>query len=261
MASQTLDPFHQTFSFVLGDGTPLNITMDDLNDHVQYNVQICINYASQLGACLMLFVVLLLLTKPDKRYSPVFLLNTVSLFINVCRMFCMITYFTSAWANQYAYFAQDYSRVPRADYATSIAGVVLTLLLLICVETSLILQSQVVCTTLRPLYRRALLAASLAVALVAIGFRFAVVVTASEFILGAKNYTPFVWLQSATIIAITTSICFFCAVFVTKLAFAIHQRRSLGLKQFGPMQIIFIMGCQTLFVPGKSFPSCSSSPF
>jgi pheromone alpha factor receptor len=252
MATQTFDPFHQTFSILLGDGTPLNITMDELNDNVQFSVQICINYASQLGASLMLFIVLLLLTKPEKRLSPVFFLNTSALFINVCRMFCLLAYWTSAWSNQYAYFAQDFSRVPRADYATSVASVVLTFLLLIFVEISLVLQTQVVFTTLREIHRRLLLAVSIFVASVAIGFRFAMVIKLSEYIVAAKNFTPYVWLQSATNIAITVSICFFCLIFAVKLGFAIQQRRALGLKQFGPMQIIFIMGCQTMVVPGKT---------
>jgi pheromone alpha factor receptor len=52
------------------------------------------------------------------------------------------------------------------------------------------------------------------------------------------------------------SICVFSSVFCTKLGLAIRSRRSLGLKQFGAMQIIFIMGCQTLTIPGKFPTAC-----
>jgi pheromone alpha factor receptor len=57
------------------------------------------------------------------------------------------------------------------------------------------------------------------------------------------------WIESATNVTLTVSICFFCVIFVTKLGFAIKQRRQLGVREFGPMRIIFIMGCQTMVVP------------
>ncbi|KAI9880515.1 MAG: hypothetical protein M1830_002555 [Pleopsidium flavum] len=248
-SSPTLDPFTQVFTLLLSDGTSFNVSVPDLDAYILYNVDICINYSAQLGASLILLVILVLLTKSEKRRSPIFILNSISLALNTIRNVLQCLYFTGPFSETYAYFAQDYSRVPPSSYATSIAGTVLTLLLLICVELSLILQTRVVCITIRDVYRHCILGCSLTVALLAISFRFALVVENSKYILAAENFTPFAWLGSATNITASISICFFCAVFVTKLGLALNERRKLGLQQFGPMQIIFIMGCQTLVIP------------
>lgn len=258
-SSPAFDPFTQIFTLSLSDGTPFNVSVPDLDAYILYNVDICINYSAQLGASLVLLVILVLLTKSEKRRSPIFILNAISLALNTTRNVLQCLYFTGPFSETYAYFAQDYTRVPPSSYATSIAGTVLTLMLLVCVELSLVLQTRVVCTTIRDAYRHCILGCSLTVALLAIGFRFALVVENSKYIIAAENFTPFAWLGSATNITASISICFFCAVFVTKLGLALNERRKLGLQQFGPMQVIFIMGCQTLVIPGMCHIFCTPS--
>lgn len=253
MASQTtFDPFVQTFTLLLADGQPFNVTIPDLDEFILYNVQICINYASQLGASIVLLIMLALLTKAEKRSSPIFILNCLSLVFNIIRNVLQCLYFTGSFSEVYTYFGQDYSRVPTSAYAMSIVATVFTFLLLVCVEVSLLLQTQVVCLTLRQMYRHIIFALSLSVAVLAIGFRLALVVLNSEAIVSLTYLIPLKWLASASNITTTLSICWFCAVFVAKLGFALYQRRKLGLRRFGPMQIIFIMGCQSLVIPGNS---------
>lgn len=250
MSSTTpFDPFSQSFTLRLSDSTPFNLSVGDLDDFVLYSVQICINYGAQLGGSLILLLVLLLLTKPDKRLSPIFILNSTSLALNVIRNVLQCLYFTGPFSKVYPYFGQDYSRVPRSAYATSVTATVITLLLLTCVEVSLILQVRVVCVTLPKLHRQVIFVLSNMIALMAIGFRFALSVENSRYIVSLVYLTELKWLESATNITTSVSICWFCAVFVIKLAFALNERRKLGLSHFGPMQIIFIMGCQTLIVP------------
>lgn len=244
------DPFGQSFTLLLSDSTPFNLSIPDLDDFVLYNVQICINYAAQLGGSLVLLIVLLLLTKPDKRLSPIFIINSVSLTLNVIRNVLQCLYFTGPFSEVYAYFGQDYSRVHRSAYAQSVTAAVLTFLLLACVEVSLILQVRVVCVTLPKMHRQAIFMLSNVAALMAICFRFALCVENSRYIVSLVYLTQLRWLDSATNITTSISICWFCAVFVFKLAFALIERRKLGISGFGPMQIIFVMGCQTLIIPG-----------
>lgn len=251
MAPPGFDPFHQNVTFHYEDNTPFNVSINSLNYFVQYSTTVSINYGSQIGASLLLLIILALMTRPDRRKSPVYLLNLGALLCNSARMICKCIYFTSPFSDVYAYFSGDYSRVPTSAYVNSILGLVLTLFTLICLEASLVLQVQVICSTTRPLYRHLVLAASLVFAFVAIGFRIAFVVVDAKYILAALDSYPTYWLQSATNIAVTASICFFSAVFILKLGFAIRQRRQLGFRKFGPMQVIFIMGCQTMFVPCK----------
>lgn len=244
------DPYTQSFTLLASDGTPFNVSIPDLDSFVFYNNQICINYGAQIGASIILLVVLLLLTKPDKRASSLFIVNVLSLALNVIRNVLQGVYFTGPFTETYAVFSGDFSRVHTGDYATSVTGTVLNVLVLICVEISLCLQTRVVCVTLRQLYRRIIFAASIVIAVLAIGFRLALCIENSIYIVQANVDVPLQNMVRATAVTETISICWFSAVFVTKLAFALYQRRKLGLVQFGPMQIIFIMGCQTLIIPG-----------
>ena len=251
-ASAPMDPFSQAFTLYSASGAALNVTIPDLDDFIFYNVVICINYAAQLGASLVLLLIVLLMTSKEKRGSPIFMLNSLSLTINTIRNILLCLYFTGPFSETYAFFANDFSRVPRSAYGTSIAAAVLTLLLQICVEISLIFQVRVVCVTLRKLYRRGIFIVSSLIALLAIGFRLALCVENSMLILSLNNMLPIDWLNSAATITTSISICWFCVVFIIKLAFALNERRKLRLRQFGPMHILFIMGCQTLIIPGMS---------
>lgn len=245
------DPYKQDVVFHDIDRIPFNVSIDALNEFVQYNTMVCINYGSQLGASIILILLVALLTPPDKRRSPVFILNSSALVMNAARLLCMSIYFTTAFSEVYTYFSGDFSKVPTSAYADSILGVVCSLLLVICIEASLIIQTQVVCTTLTDFQRQVLLAVSFIFASVPIGFRFALTIENAKYIALAEDFSRFIWLQSAANIALTISVCFFSIVFVTKLGFAIHSRRRLGLTRFGAMQVIFVMSCQTMTIPGK----------
>lgn len=220
---------------------------------MEYNLKICINLASQIGASMVLLVVLLLLTKPDKRSAPIFITNALSLSVNVIRNVLQCLYFTGPFSRIYTYFGADDSDVPRKTYAASVAAAIMPVLLLICVECSLLLQLRVVCCTLPRLCRQVVYTVSLLIASLAVAFRLALTIENCKMILDWNYNKLLKQLADASNITTSISICCFCAAFVTKLGFALNQRRKLGLGQFGPMQIIFIMGCQTLFIPGRNF--------
>ncbi|KAJ5153517.1 uncharacterized protein N7482_009995 [Penicillium canariense] len=243
------DPFTQSFNLSYPDGTPFTISVTDVDTFIQYNVRICINYGSQFGASIVLFVILLLLTRREKRASSVFLLNSTALLFNIIRLLLQLMHFTTGFEHFYPYFSLDYLQVNRSAFAMSITGSVFESLVVACIEASLVVQVHVVCATIRRRYRWPLLALSIAVALATIAFRLAWMVENSIAIMELSYMDTIWWLESACNIVITVSVCFFCAVFVTKLGFALRQRRRLGVRDFGPMKIVFVGGCQTLTIP------------
>ncbi|KAK2753505.1 hypothetical protein FQN54_007895 [Arachnomyces sp. PD_36] len=255
MASPDFDPLHQNVRFRYSDGTPFNVTVDEINGFYEYNTNVSINFGAQLGASIVLVIILAIMTKPERRRSAMYALNVAALLFNIVRLTCMCVYFTSGFADVYRYFALDYEGVPPASYANSAIVPIVTVLLLISLEISLVVQAHVICSTSRPWVRRCVLVASLLAASAAVGLRIGYAVENVRFILAAEDFSPMVWLQSATNIAITCSICYFSAVFMVKLGLAIRQRRQLGFKKFGPMQVIFVMGSQTMFIPA----ACSIS--
>ncbi|KAF7117353.1 hypothetical protein CNMCM5793_006102 [Aspergillus hiratsukae] len=247
--NSTFDPWRQNITLFTSDGTTVISSLGVADDYMHYMVRLSINHGTQLGACIILLLVLLLLTRPEKRVSSVFVLNVAALLANIVRLGCQLSYYSTGWAGLYALLAGDFSKVSPGAYAGQVMASVFFTLVLICVEISLVLQVQVVCSNLRRQYRILLLGASILAALVPIGIRLAYSVENCIVIMRSGSMDHMQWLESATNIASTVSICFFCAVFVVKLGLAIKMRKRLGVKQFGPMKVIFIMGCQTMTIP------------
>lgn len=253
MAAPTFNPFTQNITILASDPVegliPFNTTITSIDDYIAYGIRISINYATQIGASLILLIVLLLLTRPDKRHSAIFALNATALALNTIRNILQCLYFTGPFYEFYAYFAGDYSRVPNEQIRISVTGDVLALLLLACLETSLILQVRAVCVTMRDRYKLLILLLSIGVALAAVGVRFALTATNARSIVAIAAYNSYQWLAATSNYVTAASICFFSAIFVVKLGAALLERRKMGMRQFGPMQVIFIMGGQTLVVP------------
>ncbi|OMP87818.1 Pheromone alpha factor receptor [Diplodia seriata] len=245
------DAWNQTITIYDQYGNPWEggVSLNDVNLWAQYGIRATITWGSQIGASIIMVILLLVLTKHDKRRSPIFILNILALLMSVVRAITNATFYTSGFYNFYTYFAQDPSRLSAADYAHSITAAITTLLLLVCIELSLILQASVVCATLSRPWHITITISSALVALTAIGCRIALTVWNIQFILRPAT-ADMPDLPRLANITSTFSICFFSLIFCAKLGLAIRNRRSLGLKQFGPMQIVFIMAAQTLIIPG-----------
>lgn len=247
--SDSFDPYQQNLTVYTPDGGHVIVSVAALDAFVMYNVRTCINYGCQFGASLTLLVILLLLTHSDKRRSAVFILNGIALFLNSARLLFQVIHFSTKFEEVYPYVSGDYSSVPVSAYVISIMAVILTTIVIICIEVSLVIQVHVVCSTIPRLYRRIILVLSILIALVPIGFRCAWMVVNCNAIVSLTHSSVMWWVESATNICLTISICFFCVTFVTKLGFAIRQRRRLGVREYGPMRVIFVMGCQTMVIP------------
>jgi pheromone alpha factor receptor len=248
---ESFDPYTQNITLKRPDGSDIVIPLLELDNFAKYNSVISVNYGVQLGASIIVLLLVGLLTAPEKRRTIIFALNTVSLMCSVARMVCMTSYFSSEFNEIYTLFSGDYSRVPLRAYVGSIFGVWATTLLIVCVELSLLVQTHAICSTVRARYRRAVVSFSTVVALTPIAIRFWMSVENSKAIAKAVDFGPFIWLQNATNISVTVSICYFSAFFVAKLGYAIRSRKKLGMTGFGAMQVIFIMSCQSMIVPGK----------
>ncbi|KAH0285889.1 hypothetical protein KCU62_g7128, partial [Aureobasidium sp. EXF-3399] len=204
----------------------------------------------QFGASLILFLVLLLLSKHDKRRSPVFIFNTAALFFNLIYAILQCCIVTSSWWDIYPILVGDYGVVTPAAQRLTVAVSIFATLVALCIEISLVLQVHVVSVTMRTWQKLSVLAISSFVAVVAMGFRVAQSVVSVRCNTKADAFcSSTTWLAKAKDISLTLSICFFSAIFCAKLGWSLRERRKLGMNQFGSMQIIFIGGFQTMFIP------------
>ncbi|KAI5199401.1 hypothetical protein E4T39_06219 [Aureobasidium subglaciale] len=206
----------------------------------------------QLGASLLLLLVLVLLSKHDKRRSPVFIFNAAALLFNAMYALLQCCVVTSSFWDIYPILVGDYDVVTPGARRLTVAVSVFVTLVATCIEVSLVLQVHVVSITLRTWQKMSVMVVSAFVAVVATGFRIAQSTISVKCLHKAEEFcTTTSWLAKAKDITLTLSICFFSAIFCAKLGWSLRERRKLGMKQFGSMQVIFIGGFQTMFIPGK----------
>lgn len=251
------NPHTQDITIFYPDGSPLIISLVEIDTVNLQSIKYAVAFASQIGACVILLFLLLALTKSEKRKAPIFIFNFLALALVIIRSVLQILYFTGGWYSFFAFYAYYFDDVPRRDYAISIAAPVMALLLHVCIMTSLVLQVRVVYSS-NPRVRQIMTLTSVLIALTSVGFFFGVTVQNAQAIMKVEAYDSWVYTTSRALLA--TAICFFSSVFVVKLGMAIRQRRILGLERWGPLQVIFVMGCQTLFVPGMILHVTSYKP-
>ncbi|KAF7874074.1 hypothetical protein EAF04_002746 [Stromatinia cepivora] len=249
--NSSFDPLTQSINILMADGvTTVSLTPLDIDFFYYYNVASCINYGAQAGACLLMFFVVVVLTKAAKRKTILFVLNILSLIFGFLRAILFAVYFVQGFNDFYAAFTMDFSRVPRSAYASSVAGSVIPLCMTITINMSLYLQAYTVCKGLDVMYRVILTGLSGVVALLAIGFRFAATVINSMAILAtASSSVPMQWLAKGTLVTETISIWFFSLVFTGKLVWTLYNRRRHGWRQWSAVRILAAMGGCTMIIP------------
>lgn len=258
----TFNPWYQNVTMYAPDGSIVTVNMEMVDYYRLYSSRLGISFGSQIGSSFMLLLVLVLLTRSDKRKSMVFILNALCLFINTIRVIFSACYLTGNLMHPYGLLTGLF-RATTTDLAISITSNTLSFVVLALVMASLSLQVWVACVTTGTLQRVLIMGITTAMALVCIGFKFAFMVathiaTVQVVDRGVDRLSAYSWITQAV------AILMYSFVFTWKLGYAMVQRRRLNMLQFGPMQIVFIMGCQTMIIPGmhphsQITPSLTSS--
>lgn len=253
--TSTFDPLNQNFTILTPDGeTAFSVALSFVNEVQANTVRQGIIIGSQVGAAALLLVCLMLVTKKDKRRSVIFILNALALLLVVIRGIFEGIVFTGPFYDWYRYLTWDYLNTKQAQ-AVSVCSEVAGVLLIVVLELSLVFQVRIVCCTLQPVWCHLVNTVNMFVALLVAGARLGLAVLNIHWnILGIQHETAWQFhrlnrLASALYLLFVIGIGISAAIFCTKLAFAIRRRHSMGITQFGPTQIIFIMGCQTMIAP------------
>lgn len=241
----------QVVHWLANYGLPLvNVSLSNLDAEIWYNTACTLNFGAQAGGCGAMFFVVLILSKAAKRKTPIFILNVLSLLFGFFRGLLFALYFLSSWIELYPYYTDDYSAIPTRAYALSVTGSVMPLLMTTTVNLSLVLQAYTVTKSMRNMYRYSVIFMSGLVFFLAVGFRFAEVVTNCISIIQAKIFNA-EWVQKGTLYMETISIWFFSIVFTGKLVYTLYYRRKHGWKQWSGVKILAAMGGCTMLIPCK----------
>ncbi|KAI9678068.1 MAG: hypothetical protein M1817_006012 [Caeruleum heppii] len=244
------DVYNQTLSFVDTDGQMLNTTMAAVNEFTLYNTRILINYGCQLGATIVFLVVVCLLTRQEKRRTKSFFLYVAALTTCLIRNVLQCQYFVGPYVDFYSYFSRDFSGIGKMDDSYAILANVFTTLTLILIETVFVMQTKTLCANLiYDFLKRIVMIISVLLALLAVGFRFALSVVNNISIVSRADDPDLQWIGSGTNITATVSISWFSAVLIIKLVRFIIHRRAMHLPVPSYARVLFILTTHTMIIP------------
>jgi pheromone alpha factor receptor len=244
---------NQNFNVTGLDGTPTTLNLGDIRVFLHGTATQSIVYGFGVGFCSMLAIVLILLTDSKKLRKPIYILNILSLVLYTFRsILAAIIQTTGATDGIASEFLSALAEYPKAEFAPLIMAYTIQPFLYATILGSLILQVRVVFAA-EPVTQNVVTAilglAALALVALQLFFCISLIIYEAGYNFSI-SYAPVVdkvyyiiRIYFATFVAIS------CIVFLYKLAVTIHRRRKMGIKRFGPLQIVFIMFSQCLIIP------------
>jgi pheromone alpha factor receptor len=224
--------------------------LSDFDNYALSTGQALVLFGVSMGMCLTIAAVLLLLTKAEKRRTPIFALNMAGLVLNFLRMLMYSILETGPGFTIPVAFLQDTSLLPERSFVPLWLYTFVTIPWYFVIITSLVLQVRVV-FGLEPKAQKYLTWALGLLGLVTMAFN----ITGQAEVFKANlsktgdldSWYP--WIENTGHILYTVTIGIASLIFVAKLMYLIHRRQRMGFKGFGPLQVIVIMGAQCLIVP------------
>lgn len=238
------------------------ITVTTMNGVMKYNLQqfdsfqrsrmiLTALFGARAGVSALVSIILFLMA--DRRNTPVYIFNQVSLiFFFIQSTLFLVTAF-SPFGLISTVFTSSYASVTATNINISVACSVFQLLFVITIQCSLFFQGRIVF----PKQSRSRLLATLVLGTISLGtiIIYSLYIAQSCSLAVNPVGEPLFpgrfgkKLPSISQIMFASSITVCMLIFVGKLVIAIRTRWVLGLKQFGPLQIICIMGAQSMIIP------------
>ena len=251
----------QEFNLTDITGAVDTFSLSDIDSYFFLKSRSLIVFGVEIGLCIMLTIVLLLLTKPEKRRTLIFGLNIAGLVLETIRFIVTAINYNSSNFSVGVQFLGATAQLP-GDFSVPLdIYSVVTIFWYAVVEASLVLQVRVVFGAERKLQT---------ILTLGLGFLFTVTavlkIAVQAIIFKAQlqkegtSGAAFNGLDLAGTILFTITVGISSAIFVGKLVHLIHRRKKMGFHAFGPLQVILIMGAQCLLVPCTSPPLPFPSP-
>lgn len=210
------------------------------------------SFSAQFGGCLVVTVLYGLLTPRGRRRVLVYRANLVAVLLAAARNLCTAASLLTAIGSVWVTATKDTRALGSGARAWLLITDLASLATVIVIELSLMAQTKMLTVTVHGRRKMALLAAGGLVVVVEIAMRFTVLITSLIY-----DFTGRPVLHADPLPLVETgfmafNVLFFACVFVVTLLRAIRTRRLLGLTGFGATQVIFVMSCQTMVLPGEA---------
>lgn len=240
----------QNITIITVEG-PSELSLTNIESFYKYKLLLATFFALRVGCSFVTALMLFLVVK--NRTRPIYILNMTSLFFLFMNSTLYLGYLFSSYSSIASNFTGSYALGTKIETGVSVTCSLFQLLLYTSVLLSLILQVRAVfpqrsasCTTATAVVGAFGLVAFVFNLLFIIG-RVINAVDSSIVMFSNSHFALILPTLSQIFIAATIAVT--SIILIGKLLFAIRMRQILGLRQFGPMEIIFIMSTQTLVLP------------
>lgn len=243
---------------------PMSYPLPLLDDFQFKRMLITALFAVRSSCTVLISLVLFLFSQ--RRKTPVFIFNQLSLWLMFIQSTIYLVSSFQPFLKLSTYLTLSFAAVTQNAVNVSMACSVFQLLFVITLECSLIFQVRAVFPERTPVQLVATVFLG-AVALANVVLYALYVVVACYNAADPTNENPaglsaaFLFrLPTVSQVMFATFVSACTCVFIGKLFFAIMARRVLGLRQFGPLQIVFVMGAQSMIIPAVLTFLCFFTP-
>lgn len=252
------DLVNQTVQLSLSPpGTKAFVPLSMIDQNNRIMIVQTIGYGVEIGASIMMLAIIMVMTPKTKFWRFSTYLNIASLCNNIIRLVLLVIYFESTWVGFYTLYSGDYSFVTKTDLNNSIASTVMGIPQNIMIMSALILQAWTMVRFWAQAYKWCIVLVSVVLVVLEIGF-----MGASQ---AYQIVTMYLSLEDAYELIINTAwvrysylglevscICWFCFLFIAKLATHLWKNRSFlpTTKGLGAMDALVMTNGVLMLIPG-----------
>ncbi|OAA79849.1 mating-type alpha-pheromone receptor PreB [Akanthomyces lecanii RCEF 1005] len=248
----SFDRFDGNVTFFLADrNTTASVPMAALNAFNDETISVTMNYGAQLGACVVMFLVVLVLTPSAKLVRASAVLHLTGLLLCAVRTGLLFSYYVAPFSHFYQVWGGDFSRVPHYYYSVSLAANTLALPLVVVMQAALMNQAWTMVAFWPRAAKYVACALSAVIVLLTVGTRLAFTIVQNRAIVTAVPPEFFFWGIHWTLIMGAISIFWFCAVFNVKLVSHLVTNRGIlpSTTLVNPMEVLIMTNGFLMIIP------------
>lgn len=212
-------------------------------------------FAVRISTTLIVMIWYFVAVNKTKRSKLLYIVNHLSLFFVFIQSLLFLVYIFSSFCKMSTILTASYANITQTDINVSCAASVFQFLFVACIELALFIQATVVFKNSVKWLKYTVTLFQGSVALTTTMLYMALIVQAIYSNLNPHDPKKLIGGRFGFLLASLGKIFFSISVttcmiiFVGKLVFTIHQRRTLGIKQFDGLQILVIMSTQSMIIP------------
>ncbi|KAK6526234.1 Proteasome subunit beta type-5 [Orbilia ellipsospora] len=247
-SAESWEPHTNLIDFIYPDASNMSFTLAMIDEFRRNQLFTNTIFSVQIGAAVVIIFVMLCITHADKRKTPVFIVNLVNLLLVAVRGILFDDYFMGPLARTYTTFAWDTSDVPTSALIKSIISSILSLLLMIGTQISLLLQIRI-CYALNPRSRTRILVTCGSIGALATVAYLSLGIYAIKLQEKPPDIRITKWAKPLVNSLVALSIVVYSGMFSWRMFQSVRNRRRMGFTGLGSLESLLISGFQCLVFP------------